>query len=97
MAEVREAQEASSYFWFLSGAPEAIDRIDTVHTPTGDERSKWGAPRRDPAKIRPTRVHYYRNPLERLVKLHQSNREMLRTGSRHRSSVRAPWEHSRTS
>ncbi len=76
MAEVRDAQEASSYFWFLSGAPEAIDRIDTVHTPTGDERMEWGAPRRDPAKIRPTRVHYYRNPLERLVKLHHSNREL---------------------
>lgn len=84
VAEVREAQQASSYFWFLSGAPEDFDRIDTVHTPPGDARLKWGAPRRDPAKIRPTRVHYYRNPLERLVKLHQSNREMS-TGLVYRS------------
>ncbi len=76
MMEVREAQLASSYFWFLSGAPEAFDRIDTVHTPPGEARLKWGRPRRDPAKIRSTRVHYYRNPLQRLVKLHQSNREI---------------------
>jgi hypothetical protein len=76
MAEAREAQAASSYFWFLSGAPEVFDRIDTVHTPPGDAAPKWGRPRRDPAKISPARVHYYRNPLERLVKLHQSYAEM---------------------
>lgn len=77
MLEVREAQLAASYLWFLSGGPEAFDRIETVHTPPGDApRLKWGPPRRNPAKIRPTRVHYYRNPLDRLVKLHLSNREM---------------------
>lgn len=74
--EVREAQLASSYFWFLSGAPENFDRIDTVHTPPGNSKPKWGLPRADPTAISPMRVRYYRNPLERLAKLHQSYQEM---------------------
>lgn len=70
--EVREAQFASSYFWFLSGGPENFDRIDTVHTPPGNSKPKWGLPRADPSAISRMRVRYYRNPFERLTKLHQS-------------------------
>ena len=84
LVEVREAQLASSYFWFLSGGPEIFDRIDTVHTPPGNWKPKWGRPRADPAAIRPPRVRYYRNPLERLVKLHQSYQE-ISTGLVYRS------------
>ena len=76
MAEVREAQAAASYFWFLSGGPEVFDRIDTVHTPPGNVRPKWGRPKVDPSTITSTRVRYYRDPLGRLVKLHQSYQEM---------------------
>lgn len=76
LMEVREAQLAASYFWFLSGAPEPFDRIDTVHTPPGDRTPKWGRPKRDPSSIAPVRVRYYRNPLDRLVRLHQSNHEI---------------------
>jgi hypothetical protein len=74
--EVRRAQAASSYFWFLSGQPQVYDRIETVHTPPGNTQPKWGAPRVNPATLRPVRVRYYRNPLECLVELHHSSREM---------------------
>ena len=84
LAEVRGAQLASSYFWFLSGEPEMFDRIDTVHTPPGNWKPKWGPPRFDPTAIKPVRVRYYRNPLGRLVKLHQSYHEMS-TGLVYRS------------
>ena len=84
VAEVRDAQAAASYFWFLSGGPEMFDRIDTAHTPPGNVKVKWGRPKVDPAAIAPTRVRYYRDPLQRLVKLHQSYRE-LSTGLVYRS------------
>ena len=76
MTEVHDAQAASSYFWFLSGGPEVFDRIDTVHTPPGNVRLKWGRPKVDPSTLTPTRVRYYQDSLGRLVKLHQSCREM---------------------
>jgi hypothetical protein len=84
LREVHEAQLASSYFWFLSGVPEMFDRIDTVHTPPGNWKPKWGRPKVDPAAITPLRVRYYRDPLGRLVKLHQSFQEMS-TGLVYRS------------
>lgn len=83
-AEVRGAQSAASYFWFLSGGPEMFDRIDTAHTPLGNVRLKWGRPKVDPAAIATARVRYYRDPLRRLVKLHQSYQEMS-TGLVYRS------------
>jgi hypothetical protein len=76
MGEVRDAQSAASCFWFLSGGPEMFDRIDTAHTPPGNVRLKWGRPKVDPAAIASARVRYYRDPLRRLVKLHQSYHEM---------------------
>ena len=76
LAELREAQTAASYFWFLSGGPGTVDRIDTVHTPPGNVRLKWGRPRVDPNTIAVNRVRYYRDPLQRLAKLHQSYQEM---------------------
>jgi hypothetical protein len=84
MAEVRDSQSAASYFWFLSGGPEMFDRIDTAHTPPGNVRLKWGRPKVDPAAIATARVRYYRDPLRRLVKLHQSYQEMS-TGLVYRS------------
>ncbi len=84
LAEVRDAQASSSYFWFLSGGPVMFDRIDTVHTPPGNVRLRWGRPKVDPAAIPTARVRYYRDPLERLVKLHQSSEEMS-TGLVYRS------------
>ncbi len=84
MAEVRAAQAAASYFWFLSGGPEMFDRNDTAHTPPGNVPLKWGRPTFDPTAIATGRVRYYRDPLKRLVKLHQSYEEMS-TGLVYRS------------
>jgi len=82
--EVREAQFASSYLWFLSGEPQQYDRIESVHTPRGNTTPKWGRPSVDPATLPTKRVRYYRDPLERLAKLHESFHEMA-TGLVHRS------------
>ena len=76
MLSVTDAQAAASYFWFLSGGPEMFDRIDTVHTPPGNWKPRWGRPRVDPSTIDSARVRYYRNPLERLRKLHKSYQEL---------------------
>ena len=75
-AEIRAARLASEHFWFLGGGPTMFDRIDTVHTPRGRSRPKWGKPRVDPATMKPERVRYYADPLDRLVKLHASYQEM---------------------
>lgn len=84
LMEIREAQDAASYFWFLSGSPQAIDRIDTTHTPVGNAKPTWERPAADPSAIESTRVRYYRDPLSRLTKLHQTWSEMS-TGLEHRS------------
>lgn len=82
--EVREAQVASSHLWFLSSEPQPYDRIESVHTPRGNTTPKWGRPAVDPAALPTKRVRYYRDPLERLGKLHESWHEMA-TGLVHRS------------
>lgn len=83
-AELKESRLASSYFWFLGGAPTMFDRIDTVHTPAGRTKPKWGRPRTDPATIGAAHVRYYADPLDRLVKLHSSYQEIA-TGLAYRS------------
>ena len=69
---------------FLGGAPTMFDRIDTVHTPAGRTKPKWGRPRTDPATIGAAHVRYYADPLDRLVKLHSSYQEIA-TGLAYRS------------
>ena len=75
-AEITAARLASGHFWFLGGEPTMYDRIDTVHTPPGRSVPKWGPPRMDPAALKPDRVRYYADPLDRLVKLHAGYQEM---------------------
>lgn len=76
-SDIRDARLAASYFWFLGGEPQRLDRIDTVHTPRGEEeRPRWGRPRRDPNKLRDREINYYADPLDRLVRLHHGWEEM---------------------
>jgi hypothetical protein len=89
MIEVRDAQIDTSYFWFLSGAPELYDRIETVHTPVGNRRPKVGAPKVAPVALPPSRVKYHRDPLKRLVELHASFTEFT-TGLTYRSPFERP-------
>jgi hypothetical protein len=44
-AEVRDAQMAASYFWFLSGEPQMFDRIDTAPTPPRQRLAQVGPPK----------------------------------------------------
>jgi hypothetical protein len=78
-AEIAAARAASSYFWFLSGGPQLYDRIEEVHTRIPKAAllgtRKWTLV--DPASLDPSRVRYYANPLNRIIKLHSSNREMV--------------------
>jgi hypothetical protein len=76
MLDVREARLASSYFWFLGDGPTMLDRIDTVHTPRGRQKPKVGRPDIDPARLPDSKVKYYSDPMERLVRLHQSWQEL---------------------
>lgn len=76
-AEVTAAREASGYFWFLSGGPTAFDRIDEIHTRMGHLKKPWELPRPDPNAVKASAVRYYANPLERLVKMHQSYQEIV--------------------
>jgi hypothetical protein len=87
--DVREARLGSDYFWFLGGEPQPLDRIDTLHTPKAGEDPKWGRPRRDWRKIRPSDVAYCPDPLDRLKRLHQTWQEMS-TGVIHRSPFERP-------
>jgi len=77
--EIAAARAASSYFWFLSGGPDLFDRIEEVHTRIPRAAllgtRKWTLV--DPGSLDPSRVRYYANPLERIIKLHSSSREML--------------------
>lgn len=81
---VREARFASEHFWFLGDGPTMLDRIDTVHTPRGNERPKLGRPKVDPVHLPDVKVRYYSDPMERLVRLHSSFQEMT-TGLVYRS------------
>ncbi len=90
-AEVAAARSSSSHFWFLSGEPNIFDRIQEIHTRL---RIRPGSrlPKRlpgDPGTLDPRRVRYYPNPLERLVRLHHHEREML-TGLLYQSPFDRP-------
>lgn len=76
LSEVREAKSAASYFWFLSGEPTMLDRIDTAHTPAGNRKPRVGRPKRDPASMHVRHVRYYVDPFKRLIELHESRSEL---------------------
>jgi hypothetical protein len=90
-AEIAAARTASSYFWFLSGGPHEYDRIQQVHS--RKPALARGLPskrlRVDPASLTPIRVKYYTDPLERLIHLHRSAREMI-SGQVFRSPFERP-------
>jgi hypothetical protein len=75
--EIADARQASSYFWFLSGGPHEWDFIREADTRMEVRSGKRRRLRPDPRTIQPHRVRYYPDPLERLIKLHGSYREMV--------------------
>ena len=67
---------ATTHFWFLGGDPHDLDRFHEANARMALRRS--GAPRLavGPATLRPEQVRYYRNPLVRVVELHETIREL---------------------
>jgi hypothetical protein len=94
--EIVAAQTASSYFWFLSGGPHEYDRIQHVHSrkPILARGLPSKRLRIDPASLSPSRVKYYTDPLDRLIHLHRSAREMF-SGQIFRSPFERPDAHLR--
>jgi hypothetical protein len=82
--DVRGACAATTYFWFLGGEPQMYDRIESVHTPPGRSKPKWGRPKVNPMAIPASSVRYYADPLQRLIELHRTSQEMS-TGLVHHS------------
>jgi hypothetical protein len=74
--EIAGARLAAGHLWFLFGEPQALDRINEVHTRLARRRLPWSNPGLDPMTIPVDRVRYYTNPLVRLVELHRGSREM---------------------
>ncbi len=75
--DVAEARRASSHSWFLSGGPHEWDFIREADTRMEVRSGSRRRRRTDPKSIKPERVRYYPDPLERLIKLHGSYQELL--------------------
>lgn len=73
-AVISELYERSRHLWFLDSAATPYDRGQELLDRAAKERS-WGT-KQDPASIPDTEIRYYRNPLERLARLHESSSEM---------------------
>ena len=74
--DVAAARSATSYFWFLHGEPQLIDRINEVQTRSARRRAPWRIAPLDPMSLSAARIRYYTNPLTRLVQLHRGFHEM---------------------
>ncbi len=76
-ADLAAAEAAASHFWFLSGGPHELDRFHEANSRMARGlRAGRAVVRVDPASLRPEQVRYYRNPLVRIVELHQTIREL---------------------
>lgn len=74
--EVKEARDATNYFWFLSGEPHLLDRIQELHSRIPRKRRMvFRHAERDPGALDVRSIRYYTNPLERLRQLHSGSRE----------------------
>jgi hypothetical protein len=84
------AWELSGHLWYPGQPPHAYDRYQEANQRAMRERQStspqnWSSPA-DPIKLSEDEVHYYGNPLRRLVELHASATE-LTTGL----SYNSPW------
>lgn len=76
--------DRSRHLWFLEAEPTLYDRGQELLDRAVRSRT-WGA-RQDPMSLGVDEIRYYRNPLERLARLHESGTEVV-TGF----SYRSPW------
>lgn len=81
-AEVKAAKAAVAHFWFPGDKPHEFDRVKEANGRLWHGRK--GLPKTFPPKhvIRPDQlrldqIRYYRNPLRRLIEMHESTNEMM--------------------
>lgn len=73
---IEDARLATSHFWFLWGRPQEWDKVQEANLRMGRGGSPWTKPRIDPSTITDNQVHYYPNPLARIVELHRNFHEI---------------------
>lgn len=86
---VHAAREESKHFWFLGGAPTDWDRAVAANDRMFDRDGPEGVLRGErinPQSLSIEDIGYARNPLDRIVRLHEGFNE-LTTGVTYRS----PW------
>lgn len=88
-AALDRAATEIDYFWFLGGGPTDADRARAAnHLMYRANRERpWEAAPVDPASLEPGKMPYPRNPLRRLVQLHESWTELMT-----HVGYRSPWE-----
>jgi hypothetical protein len=76
-AHIRASDAAAAHLWFPGEQPHNYDYIEEANS-RGVRRGQLV--RRDrrptPSQLRPAQVRYYRNPLRRLIRMHQSFHEL---------------------
>ena len=83
---IKSADRDAAHFWYPGvDAPHAFDRVEEANS---RGRRRNASKRPAPEDLKPTQVRYYRNPLQRLIKMHQSFDEL--TGF----SYVSPWPRS---
>jgi hypothetical protein len=82
VAEVKAAKAAAAYFWFPGDEPHEFDRVKEANGRLWYGRKglpKTFPPTRviRPDQLRADQIRYYRNPLRRLIEMHDSTAEMM--------------------
>ena len=86
------AERGSAHLWFPPGEATIWDRHQAVLEMQADS-DVFGRPIVEPEDLDESQIRYYSNPLQRLVNLHRSGREMV-TGLYYESPwPRADWLH----
>ncbi len=82
LADVKAAKAAAAHFWFPGDDPHEFDRVKEANARLWHGRK--GMPRSFPPKhvVRPDQltleqIHYYRNPLRRLIEMHVQSPELF--------------------
>jgi hypothetical protein len=85
-ARIRLADAAAEHLWFPGDPPHNFDYVEEANSRGMRKGRMVPRDRRPtPAELKPNQVRYYRNPLSRLISMHQSFNEL--TGF----SYTSPW------
>jgi len=73
---VKTGRDRAQHLWFVDDAPQLFDRGQEVLARAASERRFGGDGNAAAADLAVNDVRYYRNPLERLRRMHEPSREM---------------------